>query len=559
MMKTFWALWKTQLNQTFGLSHLKYLYRNNRRRFFRRALYIPFLILALLPLLTLITGMYDSMFAVLHPLGQDAAVFGLAFVFTQTLAMVFGLFYLMSHFYFARDTDLLIPLPLKPSVILGSKFLTVVFSEYLVVFPVVVPALIVYGFSATPGLSFWPLAVLITLLLPVIPLALASIFVMLLMRVTNVSSGRGLMRLIGAFAGISMYMAIQWLQYRFRSVGRGELADLIYGPNGIAHIVARRFPPGFWAAEGLVRFPEPAGLYYLGLFAGTTIVVGFALYFLAEKIFFKGLVGGMEVSAKRKRAAMTTASFKAHSPFKALFIREWRTLIRSISFFIPVLVNTLVLPAALAMPAILSGELTLAGLVGKLRYDVWLQYTVIFATAGLVSWVSTANGIAVTALSREGKTFWISKTLPVSPSLQVGAKLSLALVVSLAVTVLVLAADAALLRLAPGQLIQAGFLALLGSALLACFALFLDVLNPKLDWTDPQQVMKRNFNAVASAFVTMGFLVLNGAFIIVLGRETAFAPRTVYGLVSAVWLVLLAVMALLLFRGAEKRYKKLEL
>ncbi|PKM45504.1 MAG: hypothetical protein CVV03_06460 [Firmicutes bacterium HGW-Firmicutes-8] len=558
-MKTFWAVLKTQLNQTFGFSYFRYLYKNSRPRFFRRLAFVPLMLLALVPLLKLITDMYRMVFEVLHPLGQDALIFALAFVLSQSLALVFGLFYLMSHFYLAKDLDILVPLPVKPSVILGAKFLIVVISEYMVMLPIVLPALFVYGVNTGPPWTFWILASFISLLLPIFPLALSSIFVMLLMKVTSAAKGRGVMRVAGAFFGIFIFTAVQWLQYRFRKSGPQDMSDLIAGPNGLVHLVTRKFPPSLWAAEGLLHFPKPAGFYYLALFTGSTLVITAVLYFLADRVFYKGLIGGNEVSAKRKKIVTNRETFKACSPFQALFIREWRNLTRSASFLMPVLVNTLMFPLALVVPVIFASGENLAGLVNKIQADIWFRYIVIFIAAGLITWLGAANCIAITALSREGQTFWISKILPVSPFLQVLSKLALAFVFPLFLTGLVLLGEALLLHFPPGHLAMQALLAMIGSLLIMGFSLHLDLLNPKLDWTDPQQVMKRNYNAIISVFSTMGFIGLNAGFIVFLAQEADLSPSLTYLSVTVLWLLLLGLITWLLFSRVETCYRKIEL
>lgn len=558
-MRTFWAVWKTQLNQTFGFSYFKYLYRTNKRKVFRQLVFVPLLLFAVVPLLKLIVDMYSFIFKVLHPLDQDALIFALAFVLTQSMALVFGLFYLMSHFYLAKDLDLLVPLPIKPSVILGSKFLTVVFSEYMVLFPIVLPALFVYGTNTGPPWTFWVLMLFICLLLPVLPLAIASIFVMLLMKVTNVANGRGIMRMAGGFFGIFIFAAIQWLQYRFRSAGPQDLSNLVAGPNGLAHLVARKFPPSLWAAEGLLHFPEPSAFYYLGLFTGSTLAAAAALYLLAEKVFFQGLIGGHEVSAKKKKAAAGPGTFKTRSPFSALFVREWRNLVRSASFLMPVLVNSILLPIALVIPIIFASGESLSVQVDKIQSNTWFGYIVIFAATALITWIGAANSIAITAVSREGKTFWISKILPASPLLQVLSKLALAFAIPMVLIGLALLGEAILLHFSPGRLAMQSLLALLGSLLVIGFSLLLDLFHPKLDWTDPQQVMKRNYNAIISAFSTMGFIGLNAGLIVFLAQKADLSPALIYLSVTVLWLLLLGLVAWLLFSRVETCYRKIEL
>lgn len=555
-MKHFWLVWKTHLKQTFGLSYIKYLFRKNRRKFIRQAVFFPLILLALLPVLTLITKLFQAIFSIVHPIGQDAVVVALAFVFTQSLSLVFGFFYLMSNFYFASDLDMLLPLPIRPSVILGSKFLTVVISEYIIAIPVVLPAFWVYSAAAPPAI-FWPAAVLVTLLLPVIPLAVAAVFVVILMRVTNVSKSRGLLRIAGAFIGVLLYAGIQWFQFRFRNNDTGQLTSLVTSPNGLVGMITRKFPPSLWAAQGLIKFPSSEGLYYLGLFLGVSLAATVFLFLLADRIFYKGLIGGNEVSAKKRKYVATSKTFQSRAVFTALFLREWRNLVRSASFLTPALVNIVILPIAFVFPFFSAGKGRLIT-VAQVQGDTWLQYLAVFAVTGLVMITSAANSIASTGLSREGKTFWLSKTIPAPPFLQVMAKFALALVVPIVLTVAAIAGELFILHFPPVRLLQQAVLPLLGSAMAVSFSLFIDMLNPKLNWTDPQQVMKRNFNAIASMFCSMAFVGVGAGLVIFLKSRTDISPAMAFTLLTVLFAVLAGAFFWLLSAKANSRYQKID-
>ena len=555
-MKHFWTVWKTQFRQNSGLSYMKYLYRTNRRALLGRLLFFPLIILAIFPVLKLITNMYSVLFNTLHPMGQDAVIFAAAFVFAQSLSFVFGLFYLMSTFYFAKDVDLLIPLPLKPSVILGSKFLIVVISEYAITLPIVVPALWVYS-QTDPGWGFWLLATLITSLLPIIPLALASIFVILLMRITNVRKGRGLLRGFGAFLGIIFYGGFQWFQMRFTPGDPQSLNNLIAQPDSLVHLITKRFPPSLWAAEGLLQFPGGMGLYYTGIYFLATAAALIFVFVLADRFFYKGLLGGNEVSVKRKKLMSAPGMFKARPPFVALFLREWRNLVRSASFLMPVLINFIILPVAILIPVISDSNKSSLNLavVGQ---DPSARQIIILVASGLIMFISANNGLASTAISREGKSFWVSKIIPVSPFVQVLSKLAAASLVPLMLIAMTLAGEIIFLHFSASELFSQMILALSGSLLTMSFGLFIDLLHPKLDWTDPQQVMKRNLTVLISIFSTLAFVGLSGGFLYWLAANFTLSPSTIVKLITVIYILLLGLMLWLINNRAEKLYSNIK-
>lgn len=556
-MKQFWPVFLIQLKNKLGLSSLKYLYKNNKTKFFRQFMFLPLILLALSPLFMVIIKLYDLIFKIAQGVGQGSLLLTLAFTFTQSMALIFGFFYMMSHFYFARDTEMLIPLPIKPWMILGSKFLLVVLSEYLVVFPLVLPALYIYQKGAGISLLFWLPAALVCLLLPIIPLALSSIFVVLMMRVTNVSNGRGFMRIAGALTGILFYSAIQWSQYRFRNNTPNDLYGMLIGPDSLANRIAHKFPPSLWASRGLSQLPNSEGFAYLGLFLAVCILAVGLLLLMANRFFFKGLIGGEEVSAKKRKRTISKTSYQSHSVGKTLFLREWRTLIRSASFITPVLVNLIIIPVALAVPLITTGK-QIAPFLGSLQKAPEFGYFIILASAALITWIGSSNSLAASSISREGQTFWISKILPLSPFSQVLAKLKLAMMIPLVLTAIITIGELYFFRFTFSLAMAQILLSLICSFSANCLALSFDLVKPKLNWSDPQHVMKRNFSVVLSSFSIPGLIGLSGWGIYLLISKTALKPFQIFGMTAGIWILAGLGLLYFIYKTSDHYYQKTE-
>jgi ABC-2 type transport system permease protein len=116
----------------------------------------------------------------------------------------------------------------------------------------------------------------------------------------------------------------------------------------------------------------------------------------------------------------------------------------------------------------------------------------------LVAFLGGANGIAATAISREGQQLYIKRYIPVSYRKQLAAKLLSGVVIGYTSVILVLVVLTAVLK-APlyfaGIVLILSFLPLL---LTSMGGLLFDLINPKLEWDSEQKAVKQNVNVFFS-------------------------------------------------------------
>ena len=71
-----------------------------------------------------------GLLTVLKSMGQEGVILSWGIAINSTIVFVFGIFYVISTFYFSSDVEMLLPLPLKPRQIVAAKFLVVTIYEY---------------------------------------------------------------------------------------------------------------------------------------------------------------------------------------------------------------------------------------------------------------------------------------------------------------------------------------------------------------------------------------------------------------------------------------------
>jgi ABC-2 type transport system permease protein len=172
---------------------------------------------------------------------------------------------------------------------------------------------------------------------------------------------------------------------------------------------------------------------------------------------------------------------------------------------------------------------------------------------GVLVLMTGLTTVSATSISREGRLFSLSLTLPVKGRAQVGAKLLLHLVFFTSAYLLDLVLCAVIFRL---PLLSLAYMLPGGLALQVasfCAGIFFDLKKPLLKWTNPQQAMKQNMNAMAGigvSFAMTALLAAPCAALVLAGVD----PFLVGCLAACAAVVLAAVLLPLLLSWADRRY-----
>ncbi len=573
-MNPFMSLLKVNLNNNFGISALKYRFTKEKKKRWEPLLIGISIIVGIGSILSLYIMLLDGLYAASKAFGHPELLLTMSFILTQLLILFFGMFYVMSSFYFSKDFNLLVPLPLKPYEVLGSKFLTVMANEYITVLPLLVPPLIIYGAGMNEGLLYWLKGILLIITTPAIPLAAGSLFVITLMRIVNLRKSKDLLVIIGGTLGIGLVVSLNFLMQRIPKGSDSEFfKEFVTSQTKLIETVGQKFPPAIWATLGLSDHGA-AGWLNLLLFIGLSVLLFIFFLWLGNLVFYKGLLAGQESSAGRASGSFAAASsgqtdagnigsavmfrrVAARSPVKAIYIREWKLLMKTPMYFLNGFIGNIIGPIIVLVMFTAQGQSSQLGEVLKFFQNPLIAGYVTLAGIGFVLFVSGMNTAASTSLSREGKTFWISKLIPVSPEHQVLAKFLNGYALSMigvTVTVLILGI---FMNMSPIRVLLIFIFGAIGSVTLVAADLMFDVFHPKLIWTNPQEAIKQNLNAVLgmlAAVIFIAFLAVISVPLISIG----VSEWLVYGLLFVVMSISAIVSYKLLMILAARRYPGIE-
>jgi ABC-2 type transport system permease protein len=509
-----------------------------------------------------LTHVARAMVAVGATVGQPGLVFALSFLVAQVMALNFGVITVISVFYFSDDLSILVPLPVSAGAVVVARFLMVLSGGYLTALVVMLPAVIAYAPAFVGAYTaagwFWVSLLATFVLAPVLPLALAAIAGIGLMRVIN-RRHRDLVLVLLSLAIVAGAMAFQFAALRVPPGATSAYLQRIMTERfGLITAVGRAFPPSAWAAVAVTTAGTMEGLAAFGKLAGASALGVLAMVLAGGRMYYAGLIGGQEVAARRRQFARLKLNeqLRTATVLTALFRREWRLFMRVPIFVVNGFVGAVVLPIAMIFPVVAqTGGLGRA--IAALSATPRATEITTLAVAALIAFVGAMNTTASTSISREGRQFWISKVIPVLATDQARAKLLFALVGSIICAVPITGALAVVVHPGLVPVICAAGMGVLASMVGLVLGFAFDLSRPFFKWTNPQQVSENYVNVLFPMAVATVLIVVLG--FVAFRMMDAHVPQVVtYALFTAVLAALLVASYRFVMGFSKMRHPEID-
>lgn len=475
------------------------------------------LAVCMIPLGFTLYMMFNTAMAQLQPLQQEGAVLALGFHLSSLVTFLFSIFLIPSIFYFSKDSETLLALPLPPQTILSAKFSVCLVYEYAFTLIVCVPLYIAYANNAAVGIPYILLALVIFITLPIYPLVLSSIITMLLMRFVPFFKNRDRFNMIAGILSIILAFGFSF------AMNSGTIAEdpnalismLTQGNNSMISLFSKIFPAIPFAAEALISSDALQLVYYILITCAALAV----LVILGKWLYFKGAIGFSETKSSRKElSAKDFARVSRHSKVRTYLIKELRLLIRTPVYAINCIGMCVLMPIMLLVIFITAdADVLLQQLPDITPYlDGMLPYAVL---AGMASGFlfSNLNMISSTAISREGTNISFMKYIPMSLKQQLQAKVLSGILMSVISMLLTMVCVYFLLPIFPLTWYFAAAAASLITIVLGNYAsLALDILHPKLVWEQEAAAVKQNMSGIVSMLAGMAMTVVTCVLLFIL-------------------------------------------
>lgn len=424
-------------------------------------------------------------------------------MFCVLLVNLLQIFYqLPTTLYFSQDNRMLFPLPVSSGKIVLAQTMVISVSSLLIgaigALLFVIPCLIAGECSAL-GLV---LAVFAFLIAPLSELLIVGTLILVAMRFLPFFRNKDLFMLIFGVIGLvgGMLIAFSSMQAgQASAMDENMEALMLFSPELLSMGSNIFFQTNF--AVDLVLGNRLFGLLCL---LGSLLIPG-ALYFaLAQKIYLPAAMSASASSSMKKKTKIRVD----HDPlWKAFMKNDLRLLLRSPSFLLNCVLSSFIMPVVFTIAVVMdsSRQELIAELGGfDLMTIPHLWVWALFAGMALGLFSGGTNLTASTVITRGGRAGlnWM-KVIPVPLTVQVRYKTILAAIIQYVASLLYLVLFHLLLDYPVWLDLVFAFGLFAAIVPFTQISVWVDVLMPKLDWTNETMAVKNNFTAVVEIFAGM--------------------------------------------------------
>ncbi|MEG0327851.1 MAG: hypothetical protein RR565_04305 [Erysipelothrix sp.] len=466
----------------------------------------------------------DGLLSQYAPIQQEGAVLFLIYMVLTFYLLMFSVLIIPSIFYFSKDIDSLIVLPLKPWEILISKFLATLVSLYVTISFIVLPLFVSLLIRVHPSFLSMIIYWISVILLPIIPLSIALIVIVILMAFIPFFKNKNI------YTYLTMVFSLG-IAFIFMSIGNSMssgadgldtlMIALQQGNNSLMNSLNTFIPTVKWLSDAFI-FIDFKSLIFAILFA---TVLPCAVLFVIQNLYFNAVVGIDEQSSKKK--SLTSSQLKRENKQSKRYVSimkyDWMTIKRTPTFMMNYLVMYIIMPVMMLFPIITKGGFSEVFAIQDMIIETVsvispMRLTITVTVVGFLGSIvlGSMSSISSTAISREGQSILSFKSMPFSLMELIHAKILLGSITTLILPTIFGIIAVIYLKLNPLYLILFVLAAILGAFAINTIEISMDVFFPKLDWENEVQAVKQNFVAaiIPLSVIMLTFITIGISFVI---------------------------------------------
>ncbi len=509
-MKEIVNLTKLFINESLGLSLFFYNQKFNKKEFYKQLFTLIIVPVALIPAFFMYVSLMSATYFGLTMINQSSVFLSIGYIMATVLIIVFGVMYILSEFYFSDNIEELIPLPISPRKLIVAKFLSILVFEYLFAAFIFGPILIIYGIGQGMGLLYLLLSFLVFLTIPVLPLALMTALIMLVMQSASLKGRKDMLQIVFVFIGLAVIFGVQF--WFTSQLGNGDEVDfqllmktILTNNEGLLNTIGYMMPSSFLMAWALNKITLMSFVWVAALL-GITLLSGILMVAIGERVYLKSIVSGQIIKKGKQLsgAQRSKALAKKSHGAMAVFAMDLRLLMRTPVYFFNNVSVVIIAPLCIFL-SISFIEIPPEDLQGMQEFFREMPLLINYLLIAFFIFFGGTSATTASTFSREGKASWLTRMVPVTARDQILGRTGVAILIQSLGIVFTIIAVQLIVPLPLSTLLLTIVLGTLGSLPILLFGLFMDMNRPLLNWDNPQKAIKNNMNVVITLFVGMAY------------------------------------------------------
>lgn len=418
-------------------------------------------------------GILDILIEDNNPIMGPEILLFVGFLFSILTTLLTSIYRAPSYLFQLRDFDILTSLPIKDSVILTSKIVSMLYTNYFFSFFLMIIPSMAYYIKIGGNPLFGLVIVLLFIATPLLPITISAIISYFLGGLSSKIKYKNIVLILG-----SMFLLVVYMYFMMKIQNSSEY--FLKNVASVITLVKRVYPLSYYFLDSLVNI----SISSIILFLICSIVPYAAFVFIFSRSFRKinSNMKGRSVSSK-----YSLDKIKSSSPVKALVIREFRRYFGIYSYII----NTSV---GLVLLIVASVSLILFGVnkVGEFINIEIILNTIQVQILIFILIVIILSCTTYCSISLEGNNLWILKSNPIEEKDIFKSKIFMNTIITVPISLISFIILAIYFKFN----LAFSFISIIGilffSILVAIIGLLSNLLFPNLEWKNEVAVVKRS-------------------------------------------------------------------
>ncbi len=480
---------------------------------------IPSFIILFKTMTEFVNFMYDAF----KSANRVSDIFELVLFSSIFLLILNVLPYTLSKLYHNKENEFTLSLPIKGKNIITTTMIEMLILEIMWMLVFFLPAMIRFSKdNPVPFTYYLGNIISISFYLLGIVAIVSFIWIVMMRALSKFGKIKYVLQIIFMFITVSVIIGIQKISSAsaMSSVNPERMNNIQNSSQSIINKISTFMPQNDIVLKPLYEFNTTTMITSLVFSIAFGIILTIVFSNLAYKPWLKGYNNYQTSNVKKikKEKISKYVKYKEKSLISTLIKKELLNIVKTPVYFFNIAFGGIIFPVIMFIPLLTNDNIRqrvanfpkfkeVATQFGLSNLDLFCISILLGIVLGFLFCLGGSS--VSTSISREGKQIYLMQSLPIKAREQVlsriiaGTILSVmeALPISIILLIFLKAPIYLLLFITLGSLIP--------SYAINSYCLLVDILKPKLEWTDPQGAVKQNFNALINLLVNFGYIALN--------------------------------------------------
>lgn len=407
-------------------------------------------------------------------------------------------------YFFSKDLELILPLPIKSEELLIAKFNTILINIYFTEFIFVFFPLIIYGILTYAGILYYLYLIFILLIFPILPILIISIIMMFLMKLSKFIKNKDVFQIIITLIFISIIFLLEF------KIGNNIINKIDDNLNIESQESIQLFNEFNTKVENVNKYflEINSTINILNNYNKINSIINilkiicldllFLIIFIVvgKKYYLKNILKNNNNYYLKNNKKYLIKKLKKINKGKSYIKKEFKILFKNPMFFMQCIFPTLILIVSLIIIMIIAipniRTILTTDLFGD-TIDFKFDISVICLILGIIQIIFTISNISISSISREGKDAIYMKFIPIDFYKQFVYKATPQIIVNMVLIFIILILIKSIFpEINFIYLFLIFILANLFNIINSKIMVFVDFIRPNLNWKSEYEALGNN-------------------------------------------------------------------